>query len=217
MSASSSSRAANTSAILSASRRRATNASARADARSSHCASSTTTKQRPLLGGLRQQAEDRQSDEERIRRLPGAEPERDGERVALRIREALHEFEARRAQLLKRGVGELHLPLDADRAGDPEVAPRLDRVLQQRRLADAGLSVHNATPRRARLARASSSRSTTSRSGSRPRSCSPADRVTVSTRDDAPPISGVRSMPLGSRTKDFGIRTAARDGNDGYP
>ena len=41
-SASPTSRAANTSAILSASRRRATNASARADARSSHCASSTT-------------------------------------------------------------------------------------------------------------------------------------------------------------------------------
>ena len=36
--------------------------------RSSHCASSTTQSERPLLGGLGQQAEDRQSDEERIRR-----------------------------------------------------------------------------------------------------------------------------------------------------
>ena len=54
-------------AIFSASRRRATNASARADARSSHCASSTTHRSGLLLRSLRQQAEDRQPDEERVR------------------------------------------------------------------------------------------------------------------------------------------------------
>ena len=42
--------------------------------------------------------------------------------------------------------GELHLPLDADGAGDPELPPRLDRVLQQRGLADARLSVHHQDP-----------------------------------------------------------------------
>ena len=47
------------------------------------------TQERPLLGGLGQQAEDRQSDQERIRGRPGAESERDGKRVALGLREAL--------------------------------------------------------------------------------------------------------------------------------
>ena len=43
------------------------------------------TEERLLLGRLGQQAEDRQSDQERIRGRPGAESERDAKRVALRI------------------------------------------------------------------------------------------------------------------------------------
>ena len=46
---------------------------------------------RPLPGGLRQQAEDRERDEERVRRGPRPEPEGDVERVALRTRQALSE------------------------------------------------------------------------------------------------------------------------------
>ena len=44
------------------------------------------TEERPLLRGLGQQAENRQSDEERIRSLPSAEPERDAQRLALGLR-----------------------------------------------------------------------------------------------------------------------------------
>ena len=44
--------------------------------------------ERLLLGGLRQQVEDREPDEERIRRPSGAQPERDLEGVALGIRQA---------------------------------------------------------------------------------------------------------------------------------
>jgi len=51
--------------------------------------------QRPVLGRLGHQAEDREPDQERVRRLPGAEPERHGERLALRIRQPLHEVEHR--------------------------------------------------------------------------------------------------------------------------
>ena len=51
------------------------------------------TQQRPFLGGLRQQAEHRQTDQERIRRLPCAEPERDGERVALGCGQGVHQVE----------------------------------------------------------------------------------------------------------------------------
>ena len=49
-------------------------------------------------------------------------------------------------QLLKRRVGQLHLPLHAGRAGDPKLSGRLDRVPEQRRLADARLSVHHQDP-----------------------------------------------------------------------
>jgi hypothetical protein len=104
------------------------------------------TKERPLLGGLRQQAEDRQSDQERIGGRPGTASERDGKRLALRIREALGELQDRRAQLLQRRERELHLPLDPSGAGGPKLPPRLDRVLQQGGLADARLSVHHQDP-----------------------------------------------------------------------
>ncbi|HMJ37474.1 MAG TPA: hypothetical protein VK501_26450 [Baekduia sp.] len=99
--------------------------------------------ERLLLGGLRQQAKDRQPHEEGIRRRACAESEGDGERVALGLREALHELEEGRAQVLKRRERQLHLALDADGAGDAERRARLDRVLQQGRLADARLSVQH--------------------------------------------------------------------------
>jgi hypothetical protein len=55
---------------------------------------------RPLLGGLGQQAEGRQPDQERIRGRPGTESERDGKGVALRVREPLSELQDGCAQLL---------------------------------------------------------------------------------------------------------------------
>ena len=81
------SRSANTNPTRSASSRRATNASVCADTRSSHCASSTMHTQRLLLGGVGQQAQDRQPDEEAIRRRSGAQAERRAQRVALRARQ----------------------------------------------------------------------------------------------------------------------------------
>jgi hypothetical protein len=104
------------------------------------------TQQRPLLGGLRQQTQGRQSDQERIRGRPDTAAERDRKRVALRLREAPGELQDRRAQLLQRRVGELHLPLDADGARDPELPTRLHRALQQRGLAHARLAVHHQDP-----------------------------------------------------------------------
>ena len=53
-----------------------------------------------LLGGLREQAEHREPHEERARRRARAEPERDGERVALGVREPIHERGKRCAQVL---------------------------------------------------------------------------------------------------------------------
>ena len=87
--------------------------------------------ERPLLGGLRQQAEHREPHEERIRRLAGAQPERDGERFALGCGQGLHQVGDRRAELLERRVRQLHLPLDADDPQNPEVPRGLDRILEQ--------------------------------------------------------------------------------------
>jgi hypothetical protein len=98
--------------------------------------------QRLVLGCLRQQVEDCEPDQERIRRPAGAQPERDLERVALGIRQVPEVVEARRAQLVERRERKLHLPFDPDRAGDPEVRSRLDRMVEQRGLADARLAVH---------------------------------------------------------------------------
>ena len=61
----------------------------------------------------------------------------------LGLRETLHELEERRTQLLNRRERELHLRLDPGRPGDPKLARRLDRVLEQRGLADARFAVHH--------------------------------------------------------------------------
>ena len=53
------------------------------------------THERPLFGGLRQQTEDRQSNQERARRLPSAHTESDGKRVALGRRQTLVQLEDR--------------------------------------------------------------------------------------------------------------------------
>ena len=99
--------------------------------------------ERLLLGGFGEETENREPDEERARRLSGAEPEGDAERVTLRIRKTLDELQDRRAELLQRRVVELHLPLDARSPDDAKVLARLDRVLEQCGLADAGVAVHD--------------------------------------------------------------------------
>ncbi len=53
------------------------------------------------------------------------------------------EVEAGRAQLVKGRVRELDLLFDPERSDGPELPSRLDRVLEQCRLADARLSVHH--------------------------------------------------------------------------
>src|SRR2546426_2898676 len=70
------------------------------------------TEEAALPGGLRQQSENRERNEEPIRRRPRTQPERDIERVTLRSRQALSEFKDRRAQLLNRSEWELHLAFD---------------------------------------------------------------------------------------------------------
>ena len=99
--------------------------------------------ERLLFGGLGHQAEDRQADKEGIRRGPRDESECDAKRVVLRPREAFYKLEERGTQLLNRCEWELHLRFDPGCPGDPKLAPSLDRVLEQRRLADARFAIHH--------------------------------------------------------------------------
>ena len=53
------------------------------------------------------------------------------------------ELDDRRTELLQRRMVELHFPLDARSPNDAKILARLDRVLEQRGLADSGVSMHD--------------------------------------------------------------------------
>jgi hypothetical protein len=144
-------------------------------------------------------------DEERARRLSGAEPEGNAQRVPLRIRQTLAELEDRRAELLQRRAVELHLPLDARSPNDAKVLTQLDRVLEQCGLADAGVSVHHedgavTVPRGTQQ---------------------PLGHCAFALPADEPPRlragNDSCSMPLGSGTKDFRDSINPGGGQDGRP
>jgi hypothetical protein len=99
--------------------------------------------ERLLAGRLRQQTQEREPDEESIRRVCRPQPERHAKGLALRARQPLQPIHHRCAQLLKGRERELHLPLDADRPRDTEAQRRRDRVPQQRRLAHPRLPSHD--------------------------------------------------------------------------
>jgi hypothetical protein len=95
------------------------------------------------LGSFRQQAENRQSDEEWTGRNATTQAERNTERLALRQREVIDQVEDRRTQLLQGCVVELHLPFDACGSNDAEVIAGLGRAFEQRCLADTRVAVHH--------------------------------------------------------------------------
>jgi hypothetical protein len=101
------------------------------------------SQERPLLGRLGQQAENGQTNQERIRRGARDQSERDGKRLVLGLRETVRKVEERGTQLLSRRERELHLRFDPGRPGDPKLARSLDRILEERRLADARFAMHD--------------------------------------------------------------------------
>src|SRR5262249_6706843 len=62
------------------------------------------------------------------------------ERVTLRLGQSLPQIEHRRAELMEACVRELHLVLDPCRSRDATPGSALHDVVQERRLADAGLA-----------------------------------------------------------------------------
>ena len=98
------------------------------------------TDQRLLIGGLGQQAEHGQPDEEAVGGGGGAETEGGGEGVTLGRGEPVEVVEHRRAQLVEPGERQLHLRLDACRPGDATRRRARRQHVEQRRLADPGLA-----------------------------------------------------------------------------
>ncbi len=98
--------------------------------------------QRALLGHVAEQAEHRQPDQEPVRRRPGADPERNPQRVALRWRQVRDLVQHRRAQLMEPGEGQRYLGLHARRARHPAPGGRGPRgqVVEQHGLAHARLA-----------------------------------------------------------------------------
>ena len=99
--------------------------------------------ERLLLGGVGQQAQDRQPHEEAIRWRPGGQAERRAQRVALRDRQVLETVEHRRAQRMQAGEGQLHLGLDACRPGDAAALRGSRQVPQEGGLADSRLAAED--------------------------------------------------------------------------
>jgi hypothetical protein len=71
-----------------------------------------------LLGDIGQQAQDGQADQESIRGVPLAQPERCAERITLRARQAPQAMHHLGAELMQPGERELHLRFDPCRSRD---------------------------------------------------------------------------------------------------
>ena len=96
-----------------------------------------------LLGGVRQQAECGEPDEEGVGCLPLQETEHNAERLALRWGEPTEVIQERSAQLVEPGERELHLGLDAGGACDAALGCAACQVLQQRGLAYPGFAAED--------------------------------------------------------------------------
>ena len=99
--------------------------------------------ERARLGGLGEQAQDRQRDQEAVRRRAVLEAERHLQRGPLRRRQRLQTVGQRRAQVMQTGERELHLRLHAGRPCDATSGGLPGDVFQQRRLADPRLAAQH--------------------------------------------------------------------------
>ena len=101
----------NTKPTGSAASRRAANPSACAEARSSHCWSSTTQISGRSPATSDRRLSDSQPNQEQVRRRACAQAERGRQRVPLRLRQGFRRGEHGRAQLMQPREGQLHLRL----------------------------------------------------------------------------------------------------------
>ena len=97
------------------------------------------TDQGLLLGDVGQEAQHRQPDKEAICSLADRQAEGRAECLVLRARETTEVRQQRRAQLVHAGECQFHLRLHAGCPQDPTAGGARREILQQRRLAHAGL------------------------------------------------------------------------------
>ena len=139
-------RAAKTMPTDSATRRRATNPSTCAEARSSHCSSSTTQTSGCSSATSESRLSTARPTKKRSGAGPGLVPKAVRTRIALRSRKTLEPVEHRRQQLMQPGEGQLHLRLDAGGTHDQAVRCLRDQVIQQRGLADTRFAADHQRP-----------------------------------------------------------------------
>ncbi len=104
---------------------------------------------RPVLRGVREEGENRQADQEGIRRRLAHQAEGDAQRPPLRHGQPVHPVKQREEQLVDAGEAQALLGLDGRRPEDLQVGGAMDGVVQQRRLPDPGLPAqdqHSAHP-----------------------------------------------------------------------
>jgi hypothetical protein len=99
--------------------------------------------QRPLFGNRGHQTEHGHADQERVGDIPGRQPDRNAQRVALRLRKGVDPSEHRRAELMNPRERELHLGFDARDLRDTEPRCLSSGVAQQCGLADAGVATNH--------------------------------------------------------------------------
>ena len=132
-----------TSPTPSANRRRATKASTSVDSRSSHCASSTTHNR-----GCRDATVDSNVNVPRLTNsrstlAASSNPKATHSAFALTGWEALELVLERVHELMHTGVAELHLRFDPDQAQHTQIGRRGDRGVEQRGLANPGLTTYH--------------------------------------------------------------------------
>ena len=98
------------------------------------------THHRPSCGGLRQQTQHRQPDQEPIRDAPGRQSERHPYCVLLGLRQLGKVAEHRRAELVQRCQRQFQLRLHTGELSDPTAGGLARAVAEQRGLADPGLT-----------------------------------------------------------------------------
>ena len=105
-----------------------------------------------LSSSVGEQVQDSEADQEPVRRRSGLHAERRTECIVLRTRKSDDPVQERLAELMETGVSEFHLGLDPCSPGDPARAAACHERLQQRGLADAGLTAddQNLAPARPR-------------------------------------------------------------------
>jgi hypothetical protein len=86
--------------------------------------------ERRRLGGVGQQAENREADQKAIGSCAQAQTEGRGERVVLRRRQPLETIQQSRTHLVQTGKGELHFRFHACCANDLPALSALSRILQ---------------------------------------------------------------------------------------